>query len=40
MVNAIDMGDYYRIPADNRNLNYQKYVDQGTADLENIQDYN
>lgn len=40
MVNAIDMGDYYRIPADNRNLNYQKYVDQGNADLENIQDYN
>ena len=40
MVNAIDMGDYYRIPADNRNLNYQKYVDQGNADLEHIQDYN
>ena len=40
MVNAIDMGDYYRIPADNRNLNYQKYVDQGNADLENVQDYN
>ena len=40
MVNAIDMGDYYRIPADNRNLNYQKYVDKGNADLEHIQDYN
>ena len=40
MVNAVDMGDYYRIPADNRNLNYQKYVDQGNADLDNIQDYN
>lgn len=40
MVNAIDMGDYYRIPADNRNLNYQKYVDQGNADLEHIRDYN
>ena len=40
MVNAIDMGDYYRIPADNRNLNYQKYVDQGNANLENIDDYN
>lgn len=40
MVNAIDMGDYYRIPADNRNLNYQKYVDQGNADLEHVQDYN
>ena len=40
MVNAVDMGDYYRIPADNRNLNYQKYVDQGNADLDNIEDYN
>lgn len=40
MVNAIDMGDYYRIPADNRNLNYQKYVDQGNANLDNIDDYN
>jgi len=40
MVNAIDMGDYYRIPADNRNLNYQKYVDQGNADLDKIEDYN
>ena len=40
MVNAEDMGNYYRIPADNRNLNYQKYVDQGNADLEKIEDYN
>lgn len=40
MVNAIDMGDYYRIPADNRNLNYQKYVDQGNASLDNVEDYN
>ena len=40
MVNAEDMGDYFRIPADNRNLNYQKYIDQGNANLENIEDYN
>lgn len=40
MVNAIDMGDYYRIPADNRNLNYQKYVDEGNANLEQIEEYN
>ena len=40
MANAIDMGDYYRIPADNRNLNYQKYVDEGNVDLENVVDYN
>ena len=40
MVNAIDMGEYYRIPADNRNLNYQKYVNQGNVDIEKIEDFN
>lgn len=40
MVNAIDMGNYYRVPADNRNLNYQKYVDEGNADLSKIEEYN
>ena len=40
MVDAIDMGGYYRIPADNRNLNYQKYVDQGNANLDKIEEYN
>ena len=40
MVNAIDMGDYYRIPADNRNLNYQKYTNEGSADLNDIEEYN
>ena len=27
---AVDMGDYYRIPCDKRDLNYEKYIDQGT----------
>jgi len=40
MVNAVDMVDYYRVPADNRNLNYQKYMDEGNADLEHIEEYN
>ncbi len=40
MVNAIDMGNYYRIPADNRNLNYQKYTNEGNADLTDIEEYN
>lgn len=40
MVNAVDMGDYFRIPADNRNLNYQKYTNEGNADLEHIEEYN
>lgn len=40
MINAIDMGDYYRIPADNRNLNYQKYENAGNADLDKVTEYN
>lgn len=40
MVNAIDMGNYYRVPADNRNLNYQKYTNEGNANLEKIEEYN
>lgn len=40
MVNAIDMGEYYRVPADNRNLNYQKYTNEGNANLEHVEEYN
>lgn len=29
MVKALDMGDYYRIPADNRDLNYSKFFENG-----------
>lgn len=29
MVKAIDMGKYYRVPADVRDLNYDKYLDEG-----------
>ena len=29
MVKAIDMDDYYRIPADNRDLNYNKFFEEG-----------
>jgi len=29
MVKAIDMHDYYRIPADNRDLNYNKFFEEG-----------
>ena len=39
-VNAIDHGNYYRVPADNRDLNYDKYFIQGDLDIENIEDYN
>jgi len=34
MVKAVDLGEFYKIPADNRNLNYDKYTEQGR--IENI----
>jgi UDP-N-acetylglucosamine 4,6-dehydratase/5-epimerase len=35
-----DMGDYYRIPADNRDLNYDVYVSSGSSKLSAITEYN
>ena len=40
MVNAEDLGDYYRIPADNRDLNYERYTSSGNKKLEEISEYN
>jgi UDP-N-acetylglucosamine 4,6-dehydratase len=40
MINAIDMGNFYRIPADNRDLNYSMYFSEGIKNLEDIVDYN
>ena len=37
---AMDQGNYYRIPSDNRDLNYSKYHDIGERDLSKIEDYN
>ena len=37
---AEDQGGYYRIPADNRDLNYSHYVEEGQEDLSKIEDYN
>ena len=34
-----DMGDYYRIPADNRDLNYAKYFSDGEERISNLDDY-
>ena len=39
MVRAIDMGDYYRIPCDTRDLNYDKFFSKGNANLSKIEDY-
>jgi UDP-glucose 4-epimerase len=30
--NAIDMGNFYRVPADNRGLNYDKYFNNGDTE--------
>lgn len=40
MMKAEDMGNFYRIPADNRDLNYAKYFSQGNQIEESIEDYN
>ncbi|WP_339898334.1 polysaccharide biosynthesis protein [Paraglaciecola polaris] len=39
MVKAQDMGKYYRIPADNRDLNYDKYILEGEPNLNEVTDY-
>lgn len=39
MANAIDMGDYYRIPCDTRDLNYDKYFTEGNEEVSKIEDY-
>ena len=39
MSRAIDMGDYYRIPCDSRELNYDNYFTKGNADMSKIEDY-
>ena len=39
MIKAEDMGDFYRIPADNRDLNYAKYFFEGEQDIAKIEDY-
>ncbi|MGR5241595.1 polysaccharide biosynthesis protein [Photobacterium damselae] len=40
MVGALDMGDYYRVMPDNRDLNYGKYVEQGDLRITEVEDYN
>jgi UDP-glucose 4-epimerase len=40
MAKAEDLGQYYRIPADNRDLNYEKYFSEGDAHIGKQEDYN
>ncbi|TQO37377.1 UDP-glucose 4-epimerase [Arenibacter algicola] len=39
MQKAEDMGEFYRIPADNRDLNYSRYFSEGKTDISTIEDY-
>ena len=40
MANAVDMGEYFRIPPDLRDLNYAKFVEQGQETISVSEDYN
>jgi UDP-N-acetylglucosamine 4,6-dehydratase len=40
MAVAEDMGGYFRVPADNRDLNYGQYFDKGRSDVSATEDYN
>lgn len=39
-VRAEDMGGFYRIPADTRDLNYDKYFEKGEVKLASMEEYN
>ena len=39
MVKAIDLGEYFRIPADTRDLNYNKFFEEGEEDLNEAGEY-
>ena len=37
---AEDMGDFYRVPADNRTLNYDKYFTEGNCKRVTLTEFN
>lgn len=39
MLKAEDMGEFYRIPADNRDLNYAQYFSEGNEHVSEVEDY-
>jgi UDP-N-acetylglucosamine 4,6-dehydratase/5-epimerase len=39
LAHAEDMGEYFRIPADNRDLNYSKYFNEGEMEIATLEDY-
>jgi UDP-glucose 4-epimerase len=38
--NAIDMGNFYRVPADKRDLNYDKYFIDGNKEISSLSEFN
>ena len=39
-IGSKDMGNFYRVPADKRDLNYDKYFVEGNKQLQEVEDYN
>jgi UDP-glucose 4-epimerase len=39
LIHADDLGDYYRVPSDNRDLNYNKFFTEGNQLIQNLEDY-
>jgi len=39
LAKAKDLGNYFKIPADNRDLNYSKFVQDGTVEISEFEDY-
>ena len=37
---AVDLGDFYRVPADKRNLNYDKYISRGNSERKHLTEFN
>ena len=40
MAKAIDQNKFYKIPPDNRDLNYDKYFEKGKIEISNFEEYN
>jgi UDP-glucose 4-epimerase len=40
MVRGVDLGEFFKIPADNRDLNYEKYFSEGNQIVLSHEDYN
>jgi UDP-glucose 4-epimerase len=39
MIKAKDLGEYYKIPADNRDLNYDQYFSEGIPEIDHLEEY-